>query len=150
MRKQIMSTLAVLGFFFTLAATSAQAQTGPLEADIPFAFNVGGKTLPAGEYRVQQMGLTQNVIAVVSRSGKDAVLSLKNNVTGAEADKSALIFRRYGNHYFLARIVTAGATTGSALPMSKAERRIREGRGDGYLARRNAAPEHVTVFAGVE
>lgn len=48
--KMVARNLAAIGFLCLLTVASAHAQSG-LSASIPFEFEAGGKTLPAGQYQ---------------------------------------------------------------------------------------------------
>lgn len=151
MTKLISKTFALIGFCCALAVTSVSAQTGALKADIPFAFHVSNKALPAGEYKVHTLSSQPGVIAVSSTDGKNAAVALRRDaVEKGTPEKSIFVFRRYGNTYFLAHIITQGQKTGSELPMSKTERRLMQELPNRHLAEGKATPEYVTVTASVE
>ena len=60
--------------------------------------------------------------------------------------KPRLIFHRYGNQYFLAKVISD--TGGRELPKTKAEREAAKATRD-QLAMKDAAPEIITVNAQV-
>ncbi|HET9087532.1 MAG TPA: hypothetical protein VFN53_08415 [Acidobacteriaceae bacterium] len=72
---------------------------------IPFAFRSGLRLYPAGTYsvRVTANGLLQ--IQGNSASGNTIVRA--HDYSGQQADRTKLIFARYGNRYFLEEIWTA-------------------------------------------
>lgn len=130
--------------------TAVNAQTVPLRANIPFQFHVGEKVMPAGQYQVASLNNSPGVIKVSSAEKKTAALALKNTIRAKSgATESRLIFRRYGNEYFLAQVFTGGAEVGSELATSKAERRIINRQPNRHLAER-AAPAFVTILAKTE
>ncbi len=113
----------------TLVALSVYAQSAcVLKADIPFDFSAGPAVLPAGQYFVQPSSLAGNNVTMIlgkDRSNTAFVLTLnfedqrnRDSVTGK------LVFHRYGDHYFLSRIIGPGEVTGKELMQSKAEREI--------------------------
>ena len=108
-----------------LAVGSAMAQTGvALKADIPFEFHAGKAALPAGEYTIGFLTAV-NVAAVARTDGGAQAMVLTNGVEGLSAPaESKLMFRKYGDRYFLAQIWTQGAVRGRDLPVSKAEREL--------------------------
>ena len=126
MKKKLYSTFAMMSLFIALAITSVQAESrGKLEVNIPFDFNVGSKTLPAGEYSVKR--LTQNSMLVVSADGKQSAIvqTLANAQQGVNEKRAAerLVFRQYGNQYFLAQVWMVRDGEGRALNKSDAERK---------------------------
>ncbi len=128
MRKQILKDFTMLTLIvsvaFMTAVTSANGQSPTtVIADIPFAFTVGDKTLPAGEYRVRAMTASGDALAIGSRD--DSVVRLSNSIETSKAPEQAkLVFHRYGQRYFLSEVWSAGDTTGRKLLKSNEERAI--------------------------
>ena len=58
---------ALIGLGLLLATASAYAQTGVVKANVPFNFIVNKTQLPAGEYRIQPVGLNATAMAIQSR-----------------------------------------------------------------------------------
>jgi hypothetical protein len=146
-KKKLYSTFAMMSLFIALAITSVQAETqGKLEVNIPFEFNVGSKTLPAGEYSVKR--LTQNSMVVISADGTRSVIAqtLGSGQQGANEKRGAerLVFRQYGNQYFLAQVWMARDGDGRALSKSDAERKAASTL---KLAANDSEPLTVTVTA---
>jgi hypothetical protein len=129
MKKQILKGFTMLalivGIAFVSAVVSANGQSNRMiRANVPFAFTVGDKALPAGEYTASS--ITQSNAAVVIRSSdsKDAAVRLSNAVKAGDSESQAkLVFHRYGQRYFLSE-VWLGDTTGHQLLKSKQERSI--------------------------
>ena len=145
MKKQAMNLVAALGFLLAVSATSAFAQT--MKADIPFAFHAANETLPAGRYEVSTANTVKGSIIVRGTENKQAVAALVINVASKRTPEvSKLIFRRYGDQYFLAQIFVKGQTSGIEMLQTKAERRLLKQQRD-HLAR-NVEPELVTIVAG--
>ena len=69
---------------------------------IPFAFSVGNKVLPAGEYRVSSEA---QIIRIQSKDGKRNVAALPIRTVGTKpADRVKLTFNRNGSDYQLSEI----------------------------------------------
>jgi hypothetical protein len=124
MKKQLFATF---GFMTLLAAAAAFAQgTAILQADIPFAFRVGTKTLPAGHYEVRRQA-ADSILSIRCYACKAAAMVPTTQVGGGLADapeKGKLVFRRYDETYFLAKVWTPEYPRGRAIPMSKVEREL--------------------------
>lgn len=117
MRTQI---LAVAGaFMLSLAATGeCGAQSKALEANIPFAFQVGTKTMPAGNYRIESMptgGGSLQVIQSVDGKARATFSTIAEAAPDAMAGPG-LVFHRYGSQYFLAQIQTGDGHAREAFP----------------------------------
>jgi hypothetical protein len=97
------------------------AQTRTLEVNVPFAFEVGNKTMPAGRYRVETV-LTGNgsLQMLRSNSGEERLtISTMAAARNSGTPAPSLVFHRYGNRYFLAQIRTGGGHTRDLYPTSQ-------------------------------
>ena len=139
--------------FMTAVVSNAQSRSAKLRANIPFDFVVGDKTLAAGDYVVGQATSTSDeAIAVRSADGRQSAARLTNTVQArTPKDRAMLIFKRYGNSYFLAQIWTPGSAEGREVLKSKAERateqELAKNPSRGELAQ-NA--ETVTIYATIQ
>ena len=125
-------TMLSLVSMFTLCAAvaSANAQlSNPIRAKIPFAFSMGDKTLPAGEYTFSRLsGLSDTKI--MSVSSVDASTRVFQSTFGAEVltpkNDSILVFHKYGDQYFLEQVWSGGEQEGTQVPESRSERTVRQ------------------------
>lgn len=121
MKKNLIAVLT-LGL---LLAAPALAQTASMNVNVPFDFIVNGKTLPAGEYRVDGLTTSTSTIAIRNTEKTAKLMALTNGCESIEAaDASKLVFHRYGGQYFLAQVWSAGSSEGRELPRSRAEREV--------------------------
>jgi hypothetical protein len=120
------------------AAAGVYAQAArQFKANIPFDFAAGNRTLPAGEYTVDQM-IAGRVI-LKSADQKRGILVLGNAIRSVGSQKDAkLVFHRYGNYYFLAEVWASAIDSGNQVPKSRLE---------SELAARQPAPERIIVAA---
>lgn len=125
MSRKLYSTFAMLSLLVTLAVVSVQAQSrGKIAATIPFEFQIGNKTLPAGEYSVKP--LTQNSMLVQSEDGQASAIVVTNNrvqadINGKDA-RERLVFHQYGSKYFLSQVWLVRGGDGRELNKTGAER----------------------------
>jgi hypothetical protein len=110
----------------TLFANATQAQTNsPLRvvAQIPFAFNVGKATLPAGKYTISVLNPSSDrtVLQFRSDDGRASAIVLTNDEKRSLADNAKLVFERYDDRYFFAEAQMAGEANSFAAVRSKAE-----------------------------
>jgi hypothetical protein len=125
MRKRICVSLMALSFLVSMAAgaPASAKSVNAMKAQIPFDFHVGNTLIPAGEYTVR--ALDDNETAIRISDGKHSV-AVNTNSAQERGDKGTrLVFRRYGDQYFLAA-VWGGDSTGRALSPSKRERSLRK------------------------
>ena len=108
--------IAALGVIPALAQTSATY-------DVPFAFSVSGKTLPAGEYKIGVDNNRTGLVQIKSADGRATFTLTHSAGAGAPSAEPKLVFHRYGDQYFLAQVSTGEVRTPILeLPSSKAER----------------------------
>ncbi len=146
MRKAYLRIFLTFGLFAILAtAATARAQSAHEQtASVPFSFNVGDKSFPAGDYRVRQLNPTADRVALEIKSadglrGKVTLTSFIHKGRAAEAAR--LVFTRYGEQYFLTEVWTPALDAGLALPTSRSERTLARKAGE-------RAPERTTVALG--
>jgi hypothetical protein len=114
-------------------AVSAHAQTSGAQrviASIPFAFNVGKTTLPAGKYTITVLNPTSDrkTLQIRSLNGRTSAIVLTMTSNSHASDNAKLVFERYGDEYFFLQAQMAGNETLAAL-------RSRTNRGDKQLAK---------------
>jgi len=97
------------------------AQSLNLKANVPFEFMVSGQSMPAGDYTVAPVTTLGSTIIRISNA-ESGVLAVVNRGDSERTGKSALIFHRYGDQYFLSRIVNGGGATAMELPVSRNEK----------------------------
>jgi hypothetical protein len=123
----LLSLLIALVFALTIYPSKAHAQiVGDLQVNIPFQFHVGNTKLPAGQYVIHM--LDDSDLTVMEITSADGSTSALFQVQDAEANstpaKSELIFNKYGNRYFLAKLFDEGNPSGSQVLMSRYEKRV--------------------------
>ena len=125
--RQMLLSFIALVFTLTFSPSKAHAQIiGELEANIPFQFHAGNAKFPAGKYLIHVLDNTDlKVMEIRSADGSTSALF---EVHDAEANsapaKSELIFNKYGNRYFLAKVFDEGNPSGSEVPKSTYEKKI--------------------------
>jgi len=126
-RHHLLSLFIALFLTLTIYPAQAHAQIiGDLEAKIPFQFHVGNTELPAGEYRIRVVDDSDlTVMQISSLDGSaSAVFQVEEAEKNSEPTKSELIFRKYGNRYFLAKLFDEGEPDGSQVVESSYEKKI--------------------------
>jgi hypothetical protein len=128
-KKQAYMMITAIMFVTVAGLSIAKAQTSgtpQLTADIPFAFSVGEKTLPAGEYSVRCTSPTSDVKALQlrSRDGRTNVLVQTSSVIGKIEENAKMVFNRYGNHYFFAQAWLPAESIGMQAPRSSSEKQM--------------------------
>jgi len=122
MKRQAFSLISLLSLL--LVAGSAIAQTIHVRADVPFNFAVGDKSFPAGTYDVGSIdNVNTKILRLQARDGNSSMMVGSNAAENLKpANKTKLVFNRYGNRYFLSQIWVAGERRGHQLPKSSREK----------------------------
>ncbi len=147
MKKQVLKIFSMFSLAVTLAVAAVYASpAGRLRANIPFDFSVGNETLPAGVYTVAPLTMS-GVLRIQRKDGREAVMIHTHGVQARRVqDQTKLVFRRYGDQYFLAQVWTEGDSNGRELGKSRAERELIKNRSN-YLTKNVAKPEVVCIVA---
>lgn len=95
-------------------------------AQVPFEFMVANKTVPAGEYTVQAFTMDGNTLVIRNAEAKVGLVSPSSQSEGKQdASNYALVFKHYGDRYFLSGIKLEGSKITYRLPESKVEAELR-------------------------
>lgn len=124
MKKIIFSFVAVCFLALNLSPASAAPVFGfRIKADIPFDFQVGKKKMPKGDYIIESITETGAIVIRKEKGGKAVnVMTVKDKHT--DKHKSKLMFRRYGDQYFLARIWDGSSETVLKIEKTSAEKKV--------------------------
>jgi hypothetical protein len=126
-RHHLLSLFIALFFALTIYPTTTHAQIiGSLEANIPFQFYAGNTKLPAGEYRIQVMDNSDLTIMEISTmdGSVSALFQVLDTEARNEPAQNELIFNKYGDRYFLAKLFDEGNASGSQVVESRYEKKI--------------------------
>ena len=109
--------------FAGVLAINAHAQTKVI-ASIPFAFNVGKATLPAGRYTITVLNPTSDrkILQIRSLDRRSSAMVLTNGVIRNASENAKLVFERYGDRYVFSQAQLAGDETTLAAVRSKSDR----------------------------
>jgi len=133
------STLLILMLVGLTGLVNAQMST-TIKAQVPFEFVTNGKTMPVGECIIEVRGNGPTLLSI--SSGKQHVFVFPNADQSPNASKkTALVFHRYGDQYFLSGIKREGRRIGYQLPASGRE---------AELQARNVAEQVFTLLASAK
>jgi hypothetical protein len=95
-------------------------------AQVPFEFMVANKMVPAGEYEVQAITMDRNTLVIRNAEAKVGLFSPSSQwESKQDASDYALVFKQYGDRYFLSEIRLQGSKITYRLPESKVEVELR-------------------------
>ena len=124
MKRKLSVTIAMLGLLM-LSAGAAHAQSGStININVPFEFNAGDTTLPAGVYSVGF--IARNHLLLRSTDGEKKIIVSAPFDLGGRDNRlpPRLVFRRYGTRHFLAQVWMLKTDAGRELHRSGAERKL--------------------------
>jgi hypothetical protein len=125
--QQFLSLFVLSVFALTIFAGKAHAQiVGDLDVNIPFQFHAGNTKLPAGKYRIHVLDDSDlSVMEITSADGStSALFQVQESDVNAAPAKNELIFNKYGNRYFLAKLFDEGNPSGSKVVESRYEKQV--------------------------
>ena len=120
MKRNLIVTLSLVALSL-LGATGSYAQQPVAKGDVPFAFAVSRKQLPAGCYKVTSLSATNTIEIRNCDDLSQAALAVGRNEYTRE-NGAKLVFHRIGSRYFLAQV--RAADKAMILPASKAEKEL--------------------------
>ena len=124
MKKLSVSILVLFLASLMVGTAGAQIVRYWFTIDVPFSFMVGLRSLPSGHYEVFGSP-NHNLIWIKSSDGKTLALTYAVPTTNRESvERSALVFNRYGDDYFLAKVLTAGTSIAAGMTKSQREREL--------------------------
>lgn len=117
-------TMTVFAGVCLLAASTMLSQNhGALRVKVPFQFNLKDAQLPSGEYAIER-GPTGGVV-LTSKNGAIRKVVMATPIESPTTRRDTrVIFRRYGDDYFLSQIWVRSEHWGFEIPVSKAERDV--------------------------
>jgi cytochrome c5 len=101
--------LIIISVLALLAVTSAHGQTGAvLRANVPFGFEAGGESLPAGTYRFR-LRLGEGAVVMSGAKSGDIRLPIITQLgTGSLLTDATLIFDTFEGHHALSEVWIPG------------------------------------------
>jgi lipid-binding SYLF domain-containing protein len=108
-----------------MAAAQLNSSTR-LVAQVPFEFMVANKIVPAGECEVQAFTMDGQTLVIRNAEAKVGLFSRSSQAEGKQnASNYAMVFKHYGDRYFLSGIKLQGSKITYRLPESKVEAELR-------------------------
>jgi hypothetical protein len=126
-KTQLMVGALVAMILFTVSIANGQSASQRFTATIPFEFNVGEQTLPAGEYEIAIVNPSsdQRVVRIRSTKGTESAIVHTHPVNNEGRNDAKLVFRAYGKRYFLGQAWSGVAGSGLETAKSQTEKRSR-------------------------
>ena len=139
MKNRFYSALTTLGVSVILAASSPSARADQkLIVNVPFDFVVMNHQMEAGTYDVTT-DLRLNTVLIRAETGGPATFAISFAAQAPKTvEQAKLVFRCYGDRYFLAQVWGPGTNQGRELNASEMEQEI---------ARNTGKPETVALLA---
>jgi len=99
--------LVAVTFLFGLGVAAKAETRAEIVVKLPFQFSVGGKTLPAGTYKVGHVSDNKfNSLILTNRDTGHSVFVLPSDNESTSTDMPQVSFQRVGGEHFLSAIET--------------------------------------------
>jgi hypothetical protein len=123
-RAKWMLPAALLLMSGLMAAQSLASST--VVAQVPFEFMANNKIIPAGECTIRSADMDARILTVRNVGAKTSLLAqASRGEVKQAADSTVLVFKHYGNQYFLSEIRLEGSNQTYKLAPSRAEIELR-------------------------
>jgi hypothetical protein len=118
-----MTKLAIVMGLLAACSRLLAQQVVDMHASIPFAFRMGDRVIHSGTYLIQA---SERSIVVREEGGRLVAAALMTipETRGVPHANGELVFKRYGEEYFLSDVWTPYSTQGCKLWMSKQEKLV--------------------------
>jgi len=116
---RILALAALAATAFLSQALHAQLGAHASRVNVPFAFNIGSQHFTPGIYTI---GFNDRNFLCVRHREETTMAMVQTGTEAASSSVGYLVFRKYGNRYFLAEYHPAAAEISAELPRSKTER----------------------------
>jgi hypothetical protein len=117
MKKHGLGVVGAAVLVAVLGVLSVSAEAGSLHCAVPFAFQVGDRSLPRGDYSVE----TEQA-KILIRGVTTGALAIGNPLEKT-GNNPKLVFHRYGSEYILSEVWTG--STGRQLSPSRREKELK-------------------------
>jgi hypothetical protein len=116
------SSALAIGIAATPSNALAQTSSG-VKANIPFAFQVGSRVMPAGTYTFSKQG--EHVMLLSSDDARNRIVSmvLPQNESRTQT-VGRVTFAKYGDHYFLHQISSSDSEIAYSWTTGKQEKEL--------------------------
>jgi hypothetical protein len=113
--------LLLSGFMAAQSLTSSR-----VVAQVPFDFMVNNKVIPAGECAAKALSMDTPTLVINNFEARKSVMVLsERDSANAASTESVMVFKQYGDRYFLSSIRIAGSNWVYELPESNLEKELR-------------------------
>lgn len=122
MTRRIFSSLGTFALFGCLAASmTASAENHKVRVHVPFDFQMHGLAMPAGQYYFETPVNGGMIYLTAPDGNRHATITMPlGNPSNPKPPQ--VVFERLGDRYRLSEVWVTGATTGSGVPRTKAEK----------------------------
>jgi len=135
MKRNYVRMLVVSLFVASIGVAAQAGEPDQLLVNIPYNFVVGGKTLPAGAYRVSRVSDNDlHQIAISSVDTGSSVLTLSAQVQQASHFQPKITFQHAGDQNFLSKIQTENHVFTIAVSKSALAEAAAKAEGGSYLS----------------
>jgi hypothetical protein len=120
----LVAAVTLMALFFGTVTTQYAQNTIRMEGKIPFDFKVGNQSFASGGYSIKSTGVLLQMFGLDSHQNAYLLPSAGKNIDHSNLEKGQLIFTKYGDQYFLSKVVSPSNPTELNLRKSKSEKEL--------------------------
>ena len=118
--------MLMLSAMLLTGVANAQSGEPAIKADVPFNFTVDNQSIPAGAVQVRSEGQAGTTLVIANTDAKANALVLPMKTQSLNpSERTVLVFNKYGDRYFLARIERSGSDAGYQMRETGVEKELR-------------------------
>jgi hypothetical protein len=118
------TAIVIVSIACSIVSGNALAQQPGIQAKVPFDFTVSNETLPSGTYTITSPA--PGLVLIQNSDGRIATAARSSHNGNESTSGCKLVFRKYGNQYFLNQVFSPTATSlNVTILASKLEKRVR-------------------------
>lgn len=123
MKRQFLLLFAIAVFTATLTTNASGQTSKTLRANVKFDFQIGDRIYPAGEYRIESISQSDNLMRIRNVADPDKTeIILANHPNATKKRTPRLVFLKDGQRYFLTEIFLDSGEWGYSFTPSHAQR----------------------------
>lgn len=117
-------TIVVLAGILVVGAQAQTSSARKVIANVPFTFNAGKITLPAGKYTITVINPSSDrkILQIRSLDGRSSAMVLTTDSNATLSDNAKLVFERYGDRYVFAQAQMADASLAAVRSKDRGEK----------------------------
>jgi hypothetical protein len=121
--RKLLGLVSMIALFTGLTVVTYAQLAYPVFANVPFAFQIQGKRMPAGRYSIREERTNPAILIIRNENNKARSMVILSNSAESmnQPERARLVFDKIGNAYFLTQVWPGGEDYGRQIPEAQNE-----------------------------